>query len=249
MSSPSTPATWFADNRANWDDRAALHEASGYGIQRLVSDPAAMSDELAQDRERLGDLAGRDVIHLQCHLGTDTVGLARLGARRVVGVDLSGESLRRARDIARRCAGPATGIEYVEANVYDARQAVTGDFDLVYTSLGVLCWLPDVAAWGRVVASLLRPGGRLLLRDDHPVFMTIGEDVSHGVTHQWNHSVGEILTSLLGAGLVLDSFEETRHAAWCPWPDLMVLDEQGWRLRENPERLPLQFVLTAHRPA
>lgn len=274
----------FADNRANWDDRAALHEASGYGIQRLVSDPAAMSDELAQDRERLGDLAGRDVIHLQCHLGTDTVGLARLGARRVVGVDLSGESLRRARDIARRCAGPATGIEYVEANVYDARQAVTGDFDLVYTSLGVLCWLPDVAAWGRVVASLLRPGGRLLLRDDHPVFMTIGEDVSdglrveqpyfeqaepltwddagsyvtgpedgpvvsHGVNHQWNHSVGEILTSLLGAGLVLDSFEETRHAAWCPWPDLMVLDEQGWRLRENPERLPLQFVLTAHRPA
>ena len=136
----------------------------------------------------------------------------------------------------------------------------------------------------RVPALVRLPGGRLLLRDDHPVFMTIGEDVSdglrveqpyfeqtepltwddagsyvtgpedgpvvsHGVNHQWNHSVGEILTSLLGAGLVLDSFEETRHAAWCPWPDLMVLDEQGWRLRENPERLPLQFVLTAHRPA
>ena len=81
MSSPSTPAAWFADNRANWDDRAALHEASGYGIQRLVSDPAAMSDELAQDRERLGDLAGRDVIHLQCHLGTDTVASTCPGSR------------------------------------------------------------------------------------------------------------------------------------------------------------------------
>ena len=97
----SSSATWFKDNRANWDDRAALHEASGYGIQHLVSDPNAISNEVAQDRERLGDLTGKDVIHLQCHLGTDTVGLACLGARRVVGVDLSGESLRRARDIAR----------------------------------------------------------------------------------------------------------------------------------------------------
>ena len=86
---------WFDDNRRNWDDRSALHQAAGYGIQRLIDDPAAISETLAPDVERLGDLRGRDVVHLQCHLGTDTIGLARLGARRVVGVDLSGESLRR----------------------------------------------------------------------------------------------------------------------------------------------------------
>lgn len=277
----STPDTWFEDNRRNWDDRAALHEAAGYGIAELIADPRRLSPEVAQDLDRIGDLGGADVVHLQCHLGTDTVSLSRLGPRRIVGVDLSPGSLRRARDVAARAGAD---IEYVEANVYDAREAVTGDFDLVYTSIGVLCWLPDVTAWARVIASLLRPGGRFVLRDDHPMFMTIGEDVSaglriehpyfqraepmtwdeahsyietpegvpplaHGVSHQWNHSIGEILTALLGAGLVLDSFEETPYSAWTPWPELMVREGDRFRLREDPDRVPLQFVLTAHRPA
>lgn len=270
----------FADNQANWDDRAALHEASGYGIDALVSDHDRISPEVDQDRDRLGDLHGRDVVHLQCHLGTDTVSLSRLGARRVVGVDLSGESVRRARDIATRCGADIT---YVQSNVYDARTAVDGDFDLVYTSIGVLCWLPDIASWARVVASLLRPGGRFLIRDDHPFFMTIGEDVSgglrveqpyfeaedpmtwddegsyieaaagappieHGRNHQWNHSLGQIVSALIAAGLVLDTLEETPYSAWSPWPALMVREGERWRLRDAPERLPLQFVLTAHRP-
>ncbi len=276
------PSAWFDDNRRNWDDRSALHQAAGYGIQRLIDDPAAISETLAPDVERLGDLRGRDVVHLQCHLGTDTIGLARLGARRVVGVDLSGESLRRARTIA---ADAGAEVEYVEANVYDAREAVEGDFDLVYTSLGVLCWLPDIDGWARVVAALLAPGGRFFIRDDHPMFMTVGEDVSDGLrieqpyfqqdhpltwedegsyveaagdvpavvhtrNHQWNHSIGEIVTALLRAGLVIDALEEVPCSAWMPWPELMVEDEQGrgFRLRDRPERLPLQFVIEAHRP-
>ena len=277
----SDSETWFRDNRANWDDRAALHEASGYGMRELVGDPHHLTPEVALDLERLGDLTGLDVVHLQCHLGTDTVSLARLGARRVVGVDLSPGSLRRARLLAERAGAE---IEYVEANVYDAREAVDGAFDLVYTSIGVLCWLPDVTAWARVVASLLRPGGRFLLRDDHPMFMAVGEDVSSGLrleqpyfqrdapltwqddgsyietpagtdpiahrtNHQWNHSIGEILTALLAAGLVLDSFEESPCSAWAPWPELMERTEDGrYRLREDPDRLALQYVLTAHRP-
>lgn len=273
---------WFDDNRRNWDDRSALHEASGYGIRELIDDPAALSDTLAPDVERLGDLTGRDVVHLQCHLGTDTISLSRLGPRRVVGVDLSGESLRRARAIA---AEAGAAIEFVEANVYDAREAVAGDFDLVYTSLGVLCWLPDVDAWARVVASLLAPGGRFVIRDDHPMSMTLDDDasdglrveypyfqqdqpltwddegsyveapeggpvVSHTRNHQWNHSLGEILTALLRAGLVIDALEETPYSAWVRWPDLMVADEagRGFRLLDRPERLPMQFVIQAHRP-
>ncbi|MFT0846966.1 class I SAM-dependent methyltransferase [Actinomycetaceae bacterium L2_0104] len=272
---------WFSDNEANWDDRAALHEAAGYGIEELVADPEYITPELAQDLEWTGEIAGRDVIHLQCHLGTDTVGFARLGARRVVGVDLSGESLRRARTIASRCDA---GIEYVQANVYDARERVSGDFDLVYTSLGVLCWLPDIEAWARVVASLLKPGGRFVVRDDHPMFMSIGDDVTtglkieqpyfqqsepltwddagsyvdapdgtapvgNGINHQWNHSLGEIVTALIEAGLVIDTLEETPYAAWCAWPELEVKEGARWRLRENPERLPLQFMIAAHAPA
>ncbi|ATG55372.1 methyltransferase [Brachybacterium ginsengisoli] len=277
----STSESWFEDNRANWDDRAALHVASGYGIDELIADPSRITPEVDQDRGRLGDLEGLDVLHLQCHLGTDTVSLSRLGPRRVVGVDLSPASLRIARDLAARAGAE---IDYVESNVYDAREAVEGSFDLVYTSIGVLCWLPDVAGWARVVASMLRPGGRFLLRDDHPMFMAIGEDVSdglrleqpyferpapmtwdepgsyvetpegapefrHGRNHQWNHSIGEILTAVLGAGMVLDSFEETPFSAWTPWPELMVRESDRYRLREEPDRVAMQYVLTAHRPA
>ncbi|WP_028049340.1 bifunctional 2-polyprenyl-6-hydroxyphenol methylase/3-demethylubiquinol 3-O-methyltransferase UbiG [Cellulomonas sp. URHD0024] len=279
---PRTRSSWFEDNRKNWNDRAALHHASGYGIQELIDDPRAISATLVPDVARLGDLTGKDVIHLQCHLGTDTVSLSRLGPRRVVGVDLSGESVRRARAIATECRAD---VEYVEANVYDAREAVVGDFQLVFTSLGVLCWLPDVDGWARVVASLLAPGGRFVIRDDHPMFMTIGEDVSRGLlveqpyfqqdepltwddagsyvvaspgapaigntrNHQWNHSLGEIVTALLRAGLVITALEESSYSAWCPWPELMVADEAGrYRLRDRPERLPMQFVIEAHRPA
>ncbi|GAB49761.1 class I SAM-dependent methyltransferase [Mobilicoccus pelagius] len=275
-------ARLFEDNRRNWDDRAAVHVAAGYGIADLLADPQAVPATLAPDVDRLGDLTGLDVIHLQCHLGTDTVGLARLGARRLVGLDLSGESLRRAQAIADEVRAD---IEFVEANVYDAREAVTGDFDLAFTSLGVLCWLPDVTAWARIVASLLRPGGRFVIRDDHPMFMTIGDDVTdglrveqpylelpdpltwdddtsyvdagpdapritHGRNHQWNHGLGQIVTALLRAGLVLDALEETTTSAWCPWPDLMCDDgDGGYRLHDRPERLPLQFVVEAHRPA
>ena len=169
----------FAANRANWDDRATLHEASGYGIAELLASPTALTKDVTDDLGRLGNISGLDVIHLQCHLGLDTISLARLGARRVVGLDMSPRSLKRARELARRAEAR---IELVEANVYAAREVVTGDFDLVYTTLGVLCWLPDIDAWARVVACLLRPGGRLILRDDHPAFMAVGDDTSHGLT-------------------------------------------------------------------
>lgn len=274
--------THFVDNRANWDDRATLHEASGYGIAELLASPTALTKDVTDDRERLGDLVDLDVIHLQCHLGLDTISLSRLGARRVVGLDLSPRSLERARELARRAGAR---IELVDSNVYAAREAVTGDFDLVYTTLGVLCWLPDVDLWARVVARLLRPGGRLVLRDDHPVFMAVGDDTSQGLTlhepyfqqeepmtwekedsyveapegaapiahtrsHQWNHAVGEILTALLGAGLVLEEVSETRVSAWCRWPDLMEPCEGGYRFTDPAMRdmLPLQLVVVARRP-
>ncbi|QWW20394.1 class I SAM-dependent methyltransferase [Schaalia sp. 19OD2882] len=280
MNSTSHDA-YFADNAANWDERARLHEESGYGIAELLADPTAISPELAQDVDRLGDLSRLDVIHLQCHLGTDTIGFSRLGAARVVGVDLSGESLRRARSIAERAG---VEVEYVESNVYDARAAVQGDFDLVYTSIGVLSWLPDIRRWAQVVASLMRPGARFFVRDDHPMFLAVGDDTSNGLVltdpyfeceepltweseesyvprgegvaplastrnHSWNHSLGEVVTSLIEAGLVIDSLEETRESAWARWPDLMERGEDcAFRLKDTPDVLPFAFIIRAHRP-
>ena len=237
-----------------------------------------ITPEVAQDRERLGDLAGLDVVHLQCHLGTDTVSLSRLGARRVVGVDLSPGSLRRARTIAER-AGAA--IEFVEANVYDAREAVEGSFDLVYTSLGVLCWLPDVTAWARVIASLLRPGGRFPDPRRPPDVLTVGEDVSEALRiEQPYFQRRDPMTRTSRAAMCarrcarvrprgqppvepFDRGDPHRGARGRAGAGLLrrnaVLglvpvagadgcEGERFRLREDPDRLALQFVLTAHRP-
>ncbi|MCB0913804.1 MAG: class I SAM-dependent methyltransferase [Propionibacteriaceae bacterium] len=152
-------------NRANWDSRAPIH-AGGYDIDRLLADGTALSDVVRFDLPRLGDLAGLDVLHLQCHIGTDTLSLHRLGGR-LTGLDLSPVSLAEARSLAER-AGAA--IDYVESDVYSAPQALAGrSFDLVYTGIGAICWLPDITRWARTVAQLLRPGGRLFIRDGHPV--------------------------------------------------------------------------------
>ena len=155
-------------NRANWDSRAVVH-AQGYGIDRLLQDPRAISGVVEFDRPRLGDIAGLDVVHLQCHIGTDTLSLARLGGR-LTGVDLSGASLVEARQLASRAG---VTIEYVESDVYSAPEALARRrFDLVYTGIGAICWLPSIRRWAQTVVQLLRPGGRLFLRDAHPVLLS-----------------------------------------------------------------------------
>ncbi|MFZ1283850.1 MAG: methyltransferase domain-containing protein [Propionicimonas sp.] len=160
---------YLAINRANWDSRAPLH-ARAYGIDRLLDDPSALSEVVAFDVPRLGDIDGLDVLHLQCHIGTDTLSLHRLGAR-VTGLDLSGVSLAEARALAARAGA---SIDYVEAEVYSAVSALAGrTFDVVYTGIGALCWLPSIQRWAETVAALLRPGGRLFVRDGHPVLHSL----------------------------------------------------------------------------
>lgn len=252
-------------NRLNWDDRAQQHAASpAYEIDRLLSDAAAISKVVAFDLPLLAGpgvpagpdvLAGLDIVHLQCHIGTDTLSLHRLGGR-VTGLDFSGASLGQARELARR-AGAA--IEYVDGNVYDAPDLLGRErFDLVYTGIGALCWLPDIAAWARVVAALLRPGGRLFVRDAHPVMNAladaetaqdpvrleypyteaagptrwddglsyiVGATMEHGTTYEWNHGLGEIVTGCLDAGLTMTGLAEHDSLPWPQLGPLMTRDD------------------------
>ncbi len=197
-------------NRSNWDSRAPVH-AQGYAIDRLLADPHALSAVVAFDRPRLGDIAGLDVVHLQCHIGTDTLSLARLGAQ-VTGVDLSGTSLDEARRLARRAA---TEIEYVQSDVYAAPQALGGrQFDLVYTGIGAICWLPSIQRWAQTVAALLRPGGRLFIRDGHPVLnsalaMTVGAEHPDREQQPWISGPGA--TTL---ALELPYYEQPEAMVW-----------------------------------
>ncbi len=236
-------------NRAGWDDRAAAHAASAdYGVERYVEDPAFIGEVVSFDRDRLGAIDGLRGVHLQCHIGTDTISLSRLGAR-MTGLDFSPASLEQARLLASRTGDP---VEFVQADVYDAVDVLgAAGFDLVFTGVGALCWLPDIRRWAEVVAGLLRPGGRLFLREGHPMLWSLGDPRDDGlltvelpyferaepivwdepgtyvdtdvtftanVTHEWNHGLGEIVTAVLDAGLRLTGLEEHDSVPWDALP-------------------------------
>ncbi len=166
-------------NRAYWDERVAAHAASPeYAVARFAEDPSYLSEVVRFDRPRLGDLNGLELVHLQCHIGTDTVSLGRLGAS-VTGLDMSAPALSEARLLAQ-----AAGVDarFVESQVYAAPEVLgTGNFDMVYTGVGALNWLPDIGRWAEVVAALLRPGGRLHIREAHPVLWSLELDRPDGL--------------------------------------------------------------------
>jgi SAM-dependent methyltransferase len=158
-------------NLAGWDERAPAHAASpDYAFARFIEDPSYLSRVVRYDVPRLGDIDGARGVHLQCHIGTDTLSLARLGAR-MTGLDFSPAALAEARRLS-ELAGPP--VDFVEAEVYSAADVLDrAAFDLVFTGIGALCWLPDVRRWAAVVADLLAPGGRLFIREGHPMLWTI----------------------------------------------------------------------------
>jgi SAM-dependent methyltransferase len=162
-------ARMMSANQANWDARTPVHLASRfYGLDRDL-DPARWFASFEWDD--LGELAGRDVLHLQCHLGTETIAFAQRGAR-AVGLDFSEASVAAANGIAEKAG---LDVTYVQANVYDAVAALGGrQFDVVYTGKGALCYLPDLDRWAGVVAQLLRPGGWLYLVEFHPLLNSLG---------------------------------------------------------------------------
>jgi len=167
-------------NRPHWDSRVPFHAASSeYGLDRFVGDPHHLSDVVRFDLPRLGDIRGLRTVHLQCHIGTDTVSLSRLGTVGTTGLDFS----RPALEVARHRAGLlGADITYVESDVYDAVEALgTGHFDLVYTGIGALCWLPDIERWAGVAAALLAPGGRLFIREGHPMLWAMDEPRADGL--------------------------------------------------------------------
>jgi SAM-dependent methyltransferase len=160
-------------NRASWDERVPAHAASvDYGLERYAADPGFLSAVVRFDLPRLGSISGLRGVHLQCHIGTDTVSLARLGAS-MTGLDFSAPAVEQAQRLADRIGADA---RFVQADVYSAAEVLgRGAFDLVFTGIGALCWLPSVRRWAAVVADLLRPGGRLFIREGHPMLWALDD--------------------------------------------------------------------------
>ena len=160
-----------AANRDYWDGKASFNVAS-WDIESFLADPARLTRIVAADREALGEVRGRSLLHLQCHFGMDTLAWARLGAV-VTGVDFSPRAIASATDLAAR-----TGLaaRFVEADLYATPDVLPETFEVVYTGGGALCWLPDIRGWGEVVARMLRPGGTFYMREAHPVLWSLEDE-------------------------------------------------------------------------
>ncbi|MFE1594954.1 class I SAM-dependent methyltransferase [Nocardia sp. NPDC058705] len=271
----------IAANRANWDDRADVHVRSQmYDVDAFLADPSDISSVVRNDLAVLAPhlpesgIEGLSLLHLQCHIGTDTVSWARLGAGEVCGLDLSPNSLRHA---ARIAEADGRDIAWIEGDARFASTLIDRRFDTIVTSAGTIVWLPELTAWARSIHDLLEPGGVFLIRDDHPILGAMGfepweidddylgggdarvysdsgtytEDsagqVEHTVNHEWRHDLGEVVGALLGAGLVIESVVELPYMDWPAFADLVAC-EQGWTLPEGKPRIPLNFGVVARRP-
>lgn len=267
-----------ADNVAFWDAMASVHGEGAdryYDIDALAEGASSMSSvEEAAVREAVGEVAGLRVLHVQCHLGMDSVTMARRGAQ-VTGVDFSPVSIAKARAVADRCGAR---VDYLLADSTALPETLHGRFDLAYATVGILGWIADVDAWMRSVAGTLRPGGRLVLVDLHPLFQMFAtleplvadlpyafdgphvfdEDGSYAdpdarlaATRSVNfaHSLGEIVTAAVAAGLRVDVLREHLDSDFDPRGDVLAREDDGrFRMRVGGLPAPVLFTLVATRP-
>lgn len=262
------------DNRALWDEWTRVHEASAfYDLEGFKRGGVRLRPFEIED---VGDVAGKTLLHLQCHFGIDTLSWARLGAK-VTGVDFSERGIELARRVAEELGIEAT---FVQADIYDLPKVLEGEFDVVYTSRGALGWLPDIDRWGEIAAGYVKPGGVLYVHEGHP-FIWIFEEEPSGlpaldlrypywtgdpmsfpvegsyadptaevdaeVEHGWNHSLGEIVTALARNGLRIEFLREEDFLDW-EIKGLVRGEDGYWRLPPDlPGSFPLSFTLKARR--
>jgi SAM-dependent methyltransferase len=254
----TTPSDWRAVNRATWDERVPVHVSGPfYDLPAFVAGRDSLQNFEAAE---VGDVQGRTLLHLQCHIGLDTLSWARRGAV-VTGLDFSAPALETARDLAARI-GVATA-RFVAADLYDAVDALDArTFDIVYTGFGALCWLPDIARWARTAAALVAPGGFLYVAEYHPFADVVADDgrtveqdyflrdpivvdepgsyadpdgrTAETLTIEWRHGLGDVVSAVAAAGLRIEFLHE--H------------DSGHFRLPAGLD-VPLVYSLLARKPA
>ena len=256
-------------NRDAWDLRTRVHvDSASYGVESFKRGRSSLRPI---ELEELGDVAGRSLLHLQCHFGMDTLSWARLGAH-VTGADFSEEAIGVARSLAAEL-----GIEarFVCANLYDLPNVLEGQFDIVFTSYGIIGWLPDLDGWARVIPHFLKPGGTFCIVEIHPMISVFDEvdgelkatdslfdsgpsetqavetyadnlPLPAHVEHNWRWPLSKVVTALCDAGLRIERLREFPGDIRQRLPMMVLADDGYWHLPGDP--LPLLFSCVATRP-
>ncbi len=261
-------------NRERWDELAPVH-FKAYREVAILRAGGTSLDEI--ELREIGEVSGKTLLHLQCHIGTDTLSWARQGAI-VTGVDFSGRSIAYAQRLKQELQLEAT---FLEANVYELQTVLHQRFDIVYTSRGVLCWLRDLDEWAQIIAHFLKPAGIFYMMESHPILnifnetpqgeLTIGHRYFHTPqptlwdeggpdyadetffsqhpSYEWEWALSDIINSLLKAGLRLEFFNEYERLFFQLFPG-MVESSPGWYgFPQHAGMLPLLFTLKAIKPA
>ncbi|WP_395361334.1 class I SAM-dependent methyltransferase [Streptomyces sp. YH02] len=276
MYSP-TPEDWHEVNRARWDERVPIHAASAY----YDLDAFRAGKEVLRDFElaEVGDVTGRSLLHLQCHIGLDTLSWARHGASHVVGLDFSEPAVEAARSLAADLGLTQDRAAFVAADVYDAAEAVPDRaYDIVYTGCGALNWLPDIVRWAETAASLVAPGGFLYVAEFHPLTDSLDDETGsrivndyfvrdpwvdttpgtyaeldaatvHNRSVEWVHPVGEVVTALARAGLRIEFLHEHDASLYPRYGALQRHEDGYYRFPADRPRIPMMYSVKATRPA
>lgn len=251
-------------NLDTWNKRTAIHiDSRFYDVAGFLEGNSSLNPiELEQVRE----VQGKRLLHLQCHFGLDSLSWARLGAI-VTGVDLSSTAIENARRLADQSTLEAT---FIESDVYQFGIDNSEQFDIVFTSYGVLCWLPDLTKWAQVVADALCVGGELHLVEFHSIndllsgysyFPQHQGDVEEEGTYTencdgekstvvtWAHSLSEVITALISAGLSIEVFNEFPSSPYDCFEGLEYVDDAGYQARYKGQLVPLIYAIKARKIA
>jgi ubiquinone/menaquinone biosynthesis C-methylase UbiE len=262
-----------ATNRSHWDEIAPIHLKS-YDIDGLLAGVSRIDS--IQKRE-LYPVKGKDLIHLQCHIGTDTLSLAIDGAN-VTGVDFSAKSVAIAKELAAKMQIQA---EFVEANVLDLKNIISTKYDIVYTSKGVLPWISNIGKWADTISFLLKENGIFYVMDSHPALYMFDDtregdlaikysyfhqkepthfeddnpDYSDNTyipvnkTYEWTWSISDIVNALVHNGLIIEMMNEFDRSFYQALPGMVKTEDDWWILKNYQGMIPLTFSLRAKKPA
>lgn len=257
-------------NRNFWNHRAEQHFDSEF-----YDNPSFLAGRNSLNTIELDilgdDLSGQQALHLMCHFGQDTLSLARMGAT-ATGVDLSDVAIEKAQLLQQQLGLPAT---FIRSNVLAIDEHLNQPFDLIFSSYGTIGWLPELARWGQLIAKFLKPGGRFVFADFHPVVWMFDDDFTYfqypyfncaayveeskgsyaapedekvHASAYWNHSLADVFQALLNAGLTITHFSEYDYSPYDCFAKT-VKTEQGFQIQGFEGKLPMVFALEAKKLA
>ncbi len=261
-----TNKQYFETNKTTWNNKVKVHAKSDmYNLEAFKNGKTSL---MPYELKVLGDVKGKTLLHLQCHFGQDTLSWSRMGAK-CVGVDLSDEGIKLAESLNEELKLDA---KFVCCNVLDTSEFVKDTFDIVFTSYGVISWLPDLKPWGKMIAERLKKGGTFYLVEFHPIVWmfdylegkqvmkygymqddVIYEEYEGTYANQdskmlskeygWNHGLGEVISVLTEAGLHIEYLKEYDESPYNVLPDL-IETENGMFVTKD-KLYPLIFEIKA----